>query len=198
MKKVGIMGGTFDPIHIGHLLVAEAAREDYHLDEVWFMPSHIPPHKEQAGSSGQQRLQMVQAAIEGHPSFKLIDIEIRRGGISYTIDTVKELKQQYTEVDFYFIIGADMVNYLPHWERIEELAALVTFIGVKRPGSELRLEELPEYLQRNVRLAQMPQMDLSSTAIRERVASGRSIRYMVPESVYQIIVRSGAYETQQR
>ncbi|HEY2494830.1 MAG TPA: nicotinate-nucleotide adenylyltransferase [Paenibacillus sp.] len=192
--KIGIMGGTFDPIHIGHLLAAESARDSFQLDGIWFMPSHIPPHKEIAGATGEQRLTMVAAAIADHPSFRMIDLEVRRGGVSYTMDTVRELQQTYTEVNFHFIIGADMVNYLPKWDRIEELSQMITFIGVGRPGSPLEIDALPSYLQGKVLLADMPLVDISSTEIRERAMSGHSIRYMVPEPVHEYIVRSGIYE----
>ncbi|BFH61376.1 MULTISPECIES: nicotinate-nucleotide adenylyltransferase [Paenibacillus] len=194
--KVGIMGGTFDPIHIGHLLAAEAARDSFGLDEVWFMPSHIPPHKEQAGASGEDRLGMVAEAISDHPCFRTLDIEIRRGGVSYTIDTVKEIRGSFEDIEFHFIIGADMVNYLPKWEGIEELVNLMSFIGVGRPGSTLNLAALPPYLHGKVLLADMPQVDISSTEIRERLATGHSIRYMVTDSVYDYIRRRGLYGIQ--
>ncbi|AWB46990.1 nicotinate-nucleotide adenylyltransferase [Paenibacillus sp. CAA11] len=187
------MGGAFDPIHCGHLLAAEAARDQYKLEEVWFMPSHLPPHKEKAGVSGQQRMDMVKAAIESHPAFKPLDIELVRGGISYTIDTIRELRGLHPELDFYFIIGADMVNYLPKWEGIEELVRLLTFIGLQRPGSMLELDTLPEAVQSAVLLADMPLVDISSSLIRARLRQGRSIRYMVPEPVYDYMMRSGIY-----
>ncbi|MNM89998.1 Nicotinate-nucleotide adenylyltransferase [compost metagenome] len=196
MKKVGIMGGAFDPIHLGHLLAAEAAREQYQLEEVWFMPSHIPPHKHQAGVSGQQRLEMVAAATDQHPAFKAIDIELQRGGVSYTINTVKELRKQYPEVDFYFIIGADMVNYLPKWEGIEELTTLLKFIGLQRPGSFMEIDLLPSFIQEAVNLAEMPLVDISSSLIRRRISGGLSVRYMVPEVVYEYMIRSGLYGIQ--
>ncbi|MNE47081.1 putative nicotinate-nucleotide adenylyltransferase [compost metagenome] len=196
MKKVGIMGGAFDPIHLGHLLAAEAAREQYQLEEVWFMPSHIPPHKHQAGVSGQQRLEMVVAATHNHPAFRPLDVELQRGGISYTINTVKELHKQYPDVEFYFIIGADMVNYLPKWEGIEELTTLLHFIGLQRPGSFMELDLLPSYIQEAVKLAEMPLVDISSSLIRRRIAQGLSVRYMVPEVVYEYMIRSGLYGIQ--
>ncbi|GAB6929517.1 nicotinate-nucleotide adenylyltransferase [Paenibacillus sp. JCM 10914] len=194
--KVGIMGGTFDPIHIGHMLAAETAREAYNLEEVWFMPSHIPPHKEDAGMTGQVRLEMTAAAIADHPSFRTLDIEVKRGGVSYTVDTIRELRQQHPEHDFAFIIGSDMVEYLPRWNRIEELAQWVTFIGLSRPGTELAIHRLPEFLQRVVVTAAMPQIGISSTEIRKRAAKGASIRYMVPDRVYEYIKRSGIYGLQ--
>ncbi|WP_410767877.1 nicotinate-nucleotide adenylyltransferase [Fontibacillus sp. BL9] len=193
MKRVGIMGGAFDPIHLGHLLAAEAAREQYRLEEVWFMPSHIPPHKHQAGVSGEQRLAMVEAATSSHPAFKTLDIELRRGGVSYTVDTIKELRGQHPDLKLHFIIGADMVNYLPKWEGIEELTGMLRFIGLQRPGSFLELDALPPYIQDAVLLADMPLVDISSSLIRKRISSGLSVRYMVPEAVYEYIVRSGLY-----
>lgn len=194
--KVGIMGGTFDPIHIGHMLAAECARDAYDLEEVWFMPSHIPPHKEDAGVTGLMRLEMTAEAIAGHPSFRTLDWEVKRGGVSYTVDTVRELRDAYPEHDFYFIIGADMVAYLPKWNRIGELAEILTFIGLNRPGTELSVDDLPDFLQKAVVTAEMPLIEISSTIIRSRAASGSSIRYMVPDRVYDYIVRSGIYGLQ--
>ncbi|VTR43518.1 Nicotinate-nucleotide adenylyltransferase [Actinobacillus pleuropneumoniae] len=194
--KVGIMGGTFDPIHIGHMLAAECARDAYDLEEVWFMPSHIPPHKEDAGVTGLMRLEMTAEAVAAHPSFRTLDWEVKRGGVSYTVDTVRELREAYPEHDFYFIIGADMVAYLPKWNRIGELAEMLTFIGLNRPGTKLSVDDLPDFLQKAVVTAEMPLIEISSTIIRSRAASGSSIRYMVPDRVYDYIVRSGIYGIQ--
>lgn len=194
MKKIGIIGGAFDPIHIGHLLAAEAAREKYELEEVWFMPSHIPPHKHQAGGSGEQRLEMVKAATQSHPAFKPLDIELRRGGVSYTVDTIRALCSEHSDLELYFIIGADMVNYLPKWEGIEELVGMLRFIGLQRPGSFMELDTLPPLIRESVMLADMPLVDISSSLIRSRISRGLSVRYMVPESVYEYIMRSRLYE----
>lgn len=196
--KVGIMGGTFDPLHIGHMLAAEAARDTYGLDEVWFMPSHTPPHKHGAGVSGEHRLAMVQETVKGHESFRTLDWEISRGGVSYTIDTVRKLQQQYPRMELYFIIGADMVQYLPKWQEIEELVQRLTFIGVSRPGTELDLGLLPSVIADKIVLADMPLVDISSTILRERAAEGKSIRYMVPDAVFNYVQRSGLYGVQPR
>jgi len=196
--KVGIMGGTFDPLHIGHMLAAEAARDSYELDEVWFMPSHIPPHKHEAGVSGEDRLAMVQEAVKGHECYRTLDWEVNRGGVSYTIDTVRMLQERYPDIDLYFIIGADMVQYLPKWRSIEELAERLTFIGVGRPGTPLNLDVLPEAIAGKVMLADMPMVDISSTMLRKRAAEGKSIRYMVPEAVFNYVHRSGLYGVQPR
>ncbi|MBY0204255.1 nicotinate-nucleotide adenylyltransferase [Paenibacillus polysaccharolyticus] len=193
--KIGIMGGTFDPIHMGHLLAAEAARDSHALDEIWFMPSHVPPHKPSAGATGQQRLEMTELAVKQATQYEVLGIEMELGGVSYTIDTMRELWRRFPEHEFYFIIGADMVNYLPKWEEIEELASKMTFIGVGRPGFQLHLDDLPDALQGRVLLAEMPLVDISSTAIRRRLAKGHSVRFMIPDAVHQYIVRSGLYGT---
>lgn len=191
--KVGIMGGTFDPLHIGHMMAAEAARDTYGLQEVWFMPSHIPPHKHEAGVSGEDRLAMVQEAVKNHEAFCTLDWEVVRGGVSYTYETIRRLQEEYPHFDLYFIIGADMVQYLPKWNEIEEPVQRLTFIGVGRPGTPLDLDALPDFIAKKVLLADMPLVDISSTMLRERAAAGKSIRYMVPEAVFDYVQRSGLY-----
>jgi nicotinate-nucleotide adenylyltransferase len=194
--KVGIMGGTFDPVHWGHLIAAEQAREGMGLDEVWFMPVNVPPHKQRIpGADARQRCEMVTRAIEPHPSFRLTDLEIARGGTSYTIDTVKHLKQLYPGNEFLYIIGGDMVQYLPHWYGIEQLVKLIGFLGLRRPGFTEDLEALPEHIRRKVTWVPMPIIDISSTDIRARRRSGQSIRYMVPDSVLYYIEENRLYES---
>ncbi|AGA58535.1 nicotinate/nicotinamide nucleotide adenylyltransferase [Thermobacillus composti KWC4] len=194
MKRVGLMGGTFDPIHIGHLLAAETAREQCGLDEVWFIPSRTPPLKSGAPSaSGEDRLEMVRLAIAGQPAFKALDLELRRPGISYSIDTVHELSARCPGCSFAYIIGGDRVNDLPRWHRIDELAASVAFIGVARPGHPVDIGSLPESLRGRVRIIPMPQLDISSSAIRALRREGRSVRYLVPDGVHDFIVRKGLY-----
>ncbi|MDN4093358.1 nicotinate-nucleotide adenylyltransferase [Brevibacillus agri] len=190
-KKVGIMGGTFDPIHCGHLLAAEQAREQAGLDEVWFMPSHIPPHKSREGlTEAHHRLQMVQLAIADHESFRVTDIELARKGPSYTYDTMVLLTQQFPDCQFSFIIGGDMVKILPQWYQFPQLIRMVRFIGLARPGTELEREAC-EY----VTFVEMPVWDISSTLIREKAAAGKSIRYLVPDAVERYIKENRFYET---
>lgn len=179
-KRVGIMGGTFDPIHNGHLLVAEQSREQAGLAEVWFMPSHIPPHKVRSGiAAPEHRLRMVELAIADHPAFHAIDLELKREGPSYTIDTMLQLTEQYPDIAFSFIIGGDMVKLLPQWHRLEELAQLVQFIGSVRPGYEFDRESLGV----DIVMVEIPIWDISSSLVREKAAAGKSLRYLVPEPV---------------
>ncbi len=193
--KVGLMGGTFDPVHIGHLIAAQSVCERLELDEVWFMPTNVPPHKEQApGASPRQRLEMVELAVEGHPHFRASDMELRKGGVSYSIETVTMLRAQHPGYRFTYIIGADMVRYLPKWYKIGELVRLVTFAGLQRPGYETGYEGLPEAIRQAVKLVPMPQVELSSTLIRLRRASGRPVRYMVPDRVNHYIEVNRLYE----
>lgn len=192
----GIMGGTFDPIHTGHLLAAERAREEAGLDEVWFMPAGTPPHKPNAPKApARHRLGMVEAAIAGNRYFRAEPIELHRDGPSYTVDTMKELKELYPDRDFYYIIGADMVQYLPHWVRINELAAMIRFIGLARPGYSADTGSLPAELRSSVISVPMPQVDISSTMIRDMRSRGRSVKYLVPDAVLAYIEENRLYES---
>lgn len=189
------MGGTFDPIHIGHLMAAEYASEQAKLDEVWFVPTHAAPHKEgPPGANASDRLSMVQLAIEHHPRFQVLDWEIRSGGISYSIETAKMLKKHYPTYDFAWMIGADMVQYLPHWHEIEKLSTLIRFVGFARPGTEIDLSVLDEAVRSRVELVSVPLIDISSTCIRERIREGLSVRYMVPDAVLNYMKARQLYE----
>ncbi|ASF39974.1 nicotinate-nicotinamide nucleotide adenylyltransferase [Halobacillus halophilus] len=176
MKRIGILGGTFDPPHQGHLIMAEFTRSEMELDEVWFLPSHIPPHKQKAAVSAEDRLAMVEKAVEDNPHFKICNAELTRKGTSYTVDTMKYLMGQFKEHTFFFIIGGDMVEHLPKWDRIDELNAMVEFVGIKRPGYDWH-PPLP------VHQVEIPLIDISSSRIRNRLSSSKSVRYLVPESV---------------
>ncbi|CAM4000269.1 nicotinate-nucleotide adenylyltransferase [Cohnella lubricantis] len=195
MARTGLMGGTFDPIHLGHLLAAEAAREAADLDEVWFIPTNVPPHKAQPGADAQARLEMVKLAIADHPAFRAEDAELVRGGVSYTVDTVAALREHHPDRSFYWIVGTDMMNDLPNWRRIEELAAQVRFVCLRRQGEDSEASALPAYLRDNILQAPMPPIGISSTAIRDRLREGRSIRYQVPDAVRDYIGRNGLYES---
>ncbi|TCT27051.1 nicotinate-nucleotide adenylyltransferase [Melghiribacillus thermohalophilus] len=186
MKKIGLFGGTFDPPHIGHLIVAEEVREALDLTEIWFIPSHIPPHKDGAKTSSGHRLNMIKEAIKNNPRFKVDPIELNRGGISYTIDTVTELKKRDPDAEFYFIIGADMVEFLPNWHKVDLLKQLVQFVGVKRYGYDLKR-------QMSVSIVEIPGIDISSSVIRQRIQEGKGVRYWLPDRVEWYIREHGLY-----
>lgn len=196
MSKIGIMGGTFDPIHIGHLIAAETAREQCDLHEVWFIPSYGPPLKaNEPGVSGERRYEMVCEAIRSNSAFRALDIELLRGGVSYSYDTVRELQQRNPYDSFSYIIGSDRINDLPQWYEIEQLASRISFIGLERPGDPVNLAALPVYLQERINLIHMPAIDISSTEIRSRRNAGQTVQYLVPDSVNSYMRRYKLYES---
>jgi len=189
LKKVGIFGGTFDPPHNGHLLMANEVLQSLKLSEIWFMPNQIPPHKLQESiSPSYHRLNMLKLATEGNEAFKIETIELERSGPSYTYDTMVLLKERYTNIQFYFIIGADMIEFLPKWYKIDELIQLIQFVGVKRPGYSVKTPY-------SILEVEVPQFDVSSTIIRHRIKNGHSIDYLVPDSVIQYIKENQLYES---
>jgi len=189
--KIGILGGTFDPIHIAHLITAEQVYHQLQLDQVWFMPAHIPPHKEgKHVTEAVHRLKMVELAIQSTSYFHAFPYELNRPGPSYTIETMKEIKNLYPNVDFYFIIGGDMIDYLPKWHKIDQLVNLVKFVGVHRPGYQPDNEWAKKY----VKMVPMPQTEISSTLIRTYLKNGQSIRFMVPDEVEKYIEENHLYD----
>lgn len=195
MRKVGIMGGTFDPIHIGHLIAASSAMEAASLDEVWFIPTATPPLKPNAPiASEEQRLAMVELAIADVPSFRCSSIEMKRGGTSYSYDTIIELMEQNPDISFSYIIGSDRIHDLPSWYRAEELKQMITFVGLNRPSDPLQLDKLNADWQQRVIIASMPLIDISSTMLRARAKQGRTLQFFVPKAVEQYVKEHGIYE----
>jgi len=199
--KIGIMGGTFDPIHTGHLVIAEAVRIEYGLEKVLFIPAANPPHKQQSYvTSAIHRYIMTVMATYSNPYFYVSPIEIERPGLSYAIDTVLALIEQYSDkTEFYFITGADAVQDLPTWRNIDQLLDLCYFIAATRPGCKCSIDDVIKNFgikgrQRIHRLA-TPELEISSTDIRQRVRQGRSIKYIVPESVESYIFEQGLYKS---
>ena len=187
-KRVGILGGSFNPPHVAHLIMAEQARNQLNLDKIYFMPSHIPPHVDEKKTiDANYRVEMTQLAIRDNYHFDLETIELERTEKSYSFDTIQLLKEKNPDVDYYFIIGGDMVDYLPTWHRIDELVHEVQFVGVCRPG-------YPKETPYPVLWIETPQMEISSTQIRKNVLWGQSIRYLVPESVEEYIFEKGLYQ----
>ncbi|MCX7922210.1 MAG: nicotinate-nucleotide adenylyltransferase [Clostridia bacterium] len=200
-ERIGICGGTFDPIHNGHLIIAEEVREKFHLDKVLFIPSGMPPHKNLSGVTlPEYRYEMVCRAVSTNSHFEALDIEIKREGYTYTVDTLTALRQLLGEdTKLYYITGADVVLDLMTWKRFEEVFKLCEFIAVLRPGykSEDFLERI-EYLKLNymakINIAEASLIEISSTAIRDKVRRGCSVKYLVPENVEQYIAENDLYK----
>ena len=188
VERVGIFGGTFDPVHLGHLILAEAALEDLDLDRIIFVPAGLSPFKTERPpmASAAQRLEMLRTAVAGESRFEVDDRELRREGPSYTIDSVTEMLGDHPGVRFLYLIGTDNLRDLERWHRIGELRNLVDFAILDREGSFTLPADLPVVRRR---------IDISSTEIRSRLSSGLSIRFMVPEAVYDIIMTSSPYST---
>ncbi|PTX64809.1 nicotinate-nucleotide adenylyltransferase [Melghirimyces profundicolus] len=194
-KRIGIYGGTFDPVHIGHLIVAEQARAEAGLDEIWFVPAASPPHKSGTVASAEDRFTMVELAVADHPAFRVSRVEMDRGGPSYTIDTVKHFADRHPGAQFHLIVGADMVLDLPHWYKIKEITSAVDIIGWVRPGYTMDTDRLPEHIKNRLTLiTEGVRIDLSSTWIRERATNGESVRYLVPEPVRRYMEEHQLYE----
>ncbi|QDV52464.1 nicotinate-nucleotide adenylyltransferase [Gimesia fumaroli] len=197
--RIGIFGGTFDPVHHAHLLLAEQSREQANLDEVWFIPAGSPPHKESTGiSSGKQRREMLDFAIAGNPTFVIKDLELHREGPSYTVETLRQLKETHPDDEFFLIVGADSVRDLHTWREPEAILELATLIGVNRPN--ISLPDLTELTQKfgedvitKILWVTMPGIDISSTDIRKRIREKKSVRYMSPRSVEVYIHNNRLY-----
>ncbi|MGP4071451.1 nicotinate-nucleotide adenylyltransferase [Piscibacillus sp. B03] len=179
MKKVGLFGGTFDPPHIGHLKLSQTVLNTLALDEVWFIPTYQPPHKEGAVASPDHRLNMLYNLLADYSELKVSTIEYELKGKSYTYETVKHLCKEYPNTLFYFIIGGDMVEYLPKWYKIEELKRLIQFVGVNRRGSE-------DYNHRGVLMVTMDEVPVSSTEIREALKKGKEPHGLTDEVLHYI------------
>lgn len=199
--RVAIFGGSFDPVHLGHLWIAEGLREHAQLDEVRFLPAAISPLKQQQqAADASHRVAMLRLAIAGHPHFAIDERELKRGGVSYTVDTVRELVGEQPEDQFYLILGADSVADLPRWRTPEQIFQMVTPLVVGRGGQApidwqlLSVYLPPQRLEEAKRLAiESPLISVSSRDIRHRVASRQSIRYRVPRPVEAYIEAQQLY-----
>lgn len=201
MSKIGIMGGTFDPIHYGHLVTAEAVRSNFELDYVLFVPTGNPPHKKgyEVTDSVHRYLMTVLATVT-NPFFEVSRIEIDREGFSYTVDTIKELKRFYGKTaDLYFISGADAILEIITWKQVSELLDLCFFVAATRPGYELKelnqkINEMKKIYNKQIFSLEVPAMAISSTDIRKRVRERRPIKYLLPESVEYYIKKNKLYK----
>ena len=200
-KRIGMIGGSFDPLHCGHLVIAQDALENLGLSEVVFVPAAIPPHKRHLRQAdARHRLEMARLAVEPDGRFSVSDLEIRRGGVSYTVDTVRALKQSRPDADWVLVVGSDTLVDLHNWYKIDELLDLCEVATFLRPG-ESEMEGMAGKVQVAERhkksllgnIAATHLIGISSTEIRRRVAEGRSIRYLVPPEVERYILKHALY-----
>jgi nicotinate-nucleotide adenylyltransferase len=200
--RLGLFGGTFDPVHIGHLLLAEYCREQCRLDAVWFVPAAEPPHKQRPNlTPAQQRIEMLELAIGGHEAFSVCTREVERGGVSYTVDTLGDLAAEDFGRQLYFLLGGDSLADLPHWREPARVCELALPVVVARPGSPPADYDSLRGLVSPARLAEirahqveMPQIGISSREIRRRIAAGLSIRYQTPRAVEKYIETARLYK----
>ena len=191
--KIGILGGTFNPIHTGHLILAEEVREKLALDKVIFVPAYLPPHKDNTEIiPASDRYNMVRLAIKTNRFFSVSDIEIKRDGRSYTIDTLRDFKRIYPRDELYFIIGSDLLKYLNDWKDLSEIIKMVKFIVATRPGYPL--EEIPSYISTMAIRA----VDISAFEIRACIKKNKSFRYLVPDVVVDYINKKRLYRLRLR
>jgi nicotinate-nucleotide adenylyltransferase len=190
MKRIGLFGGSFDPVHIGHLLVAQAACEELLLDRLFFIPAAQSPFKPaNEPAPGAVRLRMLRIALAGKPDYEIDEQEIQRGGVSFTIDTVRDYTARFPEAEVFYLIGADHVSSLPKWRDAEQLAGLARFVVIPRPGETPATAPSPFRIQV---LGGWP-LQLSSSQIRSRIRAGQTIAHLVPFGVADVIEQSELY-----
>jgi len=197
-RRVGVMGGTFDPIHHGHLVAAQEAASALDLNPVLFIPVWQPPHKsEEPTASPEDRACMVRLAVADNPLFEVSTLEIERSGRSYTVDTLQRLAELYQGADLHFIVGMDSLAELPKWHDPVGILGLARIVALYRPGWQtVDLDQLAQALPESVgrvSVVPMPELDISATELRERISEGRPIRYLVPDAVAAYIERQGLY-----
>ncbi len=199
--RIGVFGGTFDPVHVGHLIIAEQCREHAQLDQVWFVPAARPPHKSgQELSPFDRRSDMLQLAIAGQPAFRVEEIEKDRPGPSYTADTLAELRRMHPGIELYLILGSDCLPDLPGWHDPPRIVSQANLLVTERPGFPMWSAEklraaihLPDEAPLNLQIVPMPLIEIASRDLRRRVAEGRSIRYMAPNAVAAYIADKKMY-----
>ncbi|WP_372996545.1 nicotinate-nucleotide adenylyltransferase [Lutispora sp.] len=199
-KRFAVMGGTFDPIHYGHLVTAEAVRDKFKLEKVLFMPTNNPPHKmHRPTTDAYHRYLMTVLATITNPYFEVSRLEIERSGITYTVDTIRELRRIHGEdAEIYFITGADAILEILTWHNVEELLGMCQFVAATRPGfyyhdMEQKLEEIKSKYDKEIYSIEVPSLAISSTDIRYRINNNKTIRYLLPESVEHYIRKNNLY-----
>jgi len=190
--KLGIFGGTFNPPHIGHLIVAEHVCDALRLDNIVFVPAATPPHKALDGIvAAAHRVEMLRRAIQGNPNFDISDIEIARGGVSFTVDTLQQLRDEHPSDEFFLLIGMDNLPEFPTWRSPERILELATVVVMTRPG--FAANDVPPDLKGRVRICPVPTIGIASSEIRARVKEGKSIRYLVADPVRDYIHHHNLY-----
>jgi nicotinate-nucleotide adenylyltransferase len=196
-QRIGLMGGTFDPPHLAHLAIAEAAREHFSLERVIWLPAGDPPHKRTVTVTPQEhRYAMTLLATAENPHFEVSRLELERQGPSFSVLTLGHFTHTHPEAQIYFIIGADSLQELMTWHRPEEIVRLARIVAVTRPGSELTLATLPTGFARRIDLLPLPGIPISSTDLRRRVAAGESVRYLTPAPVEAYFRKHRLYEAE--
>lgn len=204
--RIGIFGGSFDPIHLGHLILAERCRESAKLDQVWFMPCALSPHKQDgAHGTDRQRTEMIDLALGGHEAFVLSKLELERGGVSYTVETLHEIHQSHPDDELFLLMGDDSLESFSTWKEPRRICELACPIVVNRPGSgNVDLSAFQEYVggDRFSKIESLnmksPLIDISSTEIRNRVLGDQSIRYLTPRPVEKYIETQKVYLSKNR
>ncbi|RDY24023.1 nicotinate-nucleotide adenylyltransferase [Romboutsia maritimum] len=197
--RIGIMGGTFNPIHYAHLATAEFIRDKYGLDKILFIPSGNPPHKPEDITNKYDRYNMVLLATVNNKDFLVLDLEVNRNVRTYTVDTLRQLKKIYKNIEIYFITGADAICDIEQWKDVQENFKLATFIAATRPGisvlkAQEKIEQLIKKYNAKILSVYVPSLDISSTYIRNQLRENKSVRYLVPESVEKYIYENKLYD----
>lgn len=199
MRKIGILGGTFDPIHMGHLMLAEWAKSELELDEIWLIPNGVSRMKEELDPApAEDRYAMTQLAVKGNEQFKCLDLEIKREGYTYSFETLEELSEAYPEDILYFILGSDCLHTIESWKSPERFFRCCKLVAAVRDDSSMdemkaKKEELIQRFGGEIILLPFARLSISSTVIRERIKEGKSVRYMIPDSVLVYITKKGLY-----
>ncbi len=203
-RKIGILGGTFDPIHVGHLILAERAYYQFGLDEVLLMPSGNPPHKRNRvnRASLEERIEMVRLAIEDNPHFTLSLADAHEMGYSYTRETLEQLTSQNPDVEYYFIMGADSLFTFEEWKDPGEIAKLAILVAAVRDhvsdqSMELQIQHLTQKYGADIKVLDAPNMDVSSRMLREWIRENKSVRYYLPDAVISYIKNTGLYQKEE-
>lgn len=190
--RCGIVGGTFDPIHIGHLFIAEDVRKALKLDKIIFIPNGTPPHKS-VKTDEADRLYMVRLATEDNENFELSDIEIFKKENSYTVDTLSALREAYPEDEFFFIMGSDSLLSIHTWKNYEKIFDMSNIVCLKRPGFDFHELEIAQSLMGQILFLDSLMLEISSTDIRKRISEGRNIKYLVTDKVERYIIEKSLY-----